>query len=325
MKLIVHSDSPKALACFKRVERGGEFELLQEAAKDYRKSVRECTDLTIVYVDIQGFTDAERKRAVKYLGAEEDVLAGIIDPKGSIDDIAELFHEGMFDYVGKNLWRDGVTLKRLRKAVDAFAPPLDEEDDIDDDLLGELILAKGWDEIVADREYTFCFMFFELDLNEDWKTKSGREHLDRVIASLEAHVERTVSASGGRLWMWAEYGGLALFPFDGKHCDSIMTCFRMMLNRTIVSAEEFEFDTLLSYRIALHIGNTVYRPRGKTGTIISDSVNFIFHLGHQFAEPGGLYLSENVHPFVPDGLEDHFIDCGPFEGKQIFRMKRRVS
>ena len=325
MKLIVHSDSPKALACFKRVERGGEFELVQEPAKDFRKSVRDCTDLLIIYVDIQGLTDAERKRAVKYLTSHEDVLAGIIDHKGIIEDVAELFHEGIFDYVGKSLWRDGVTLKRLRNAVDAFAPPLDDEEEIDNAPRGELILTKNWDTIVAEREYTFCFMFFELDLNQDWKTKSGREHLDRVIASLEANVERTVSAAGGRLWMWAEYGGLALFPFDGKRCESIMTCFRMMLNRTIISAEDFEFDTLLSYRIALHIGNTVYRPRGKTGTIISDSVNFIFHLGHQFAEPGGLYLSENVRPFVPPGLEGHFVDCGLFEGKRVFRMRRRAS
>lgn len=324
MQVIVHSDSPRALDCFKRIERGGEFELLQQPAKDYRKSIRDSRQLIIVYLDIQGLTQAETTRALNFLSSAEGALAGVIDPKETISDIAGLFHQGMFDYIGKSLWRDGVTLKRMRGAVDAFAlQPEDEEEE--NPIGGELLTAGGWNEIVTGTEYTFCFMFFELDLNQDWKTKSGREHLDRVTSSLESHLQRTVSSTGGRIWMWAEYGGLALFPFDGKSCDALLTCFRMMLNRTIISAEDFEFDTLLSFRIALHIGNTVYRPRGKTGTIISDAVNFVFHLGHQFAEPGGFYLSAPIYPYIPKGLEGSFIDCGLFEGNRIFRMRRRIS
>ncbi|MBP7583491.1 MAG: hypothetical protein KBA61_05635, partial [Spirochaetes bacterium] len=32
-----------------------------------------------------------------------------------------------------------------------------------------------------------------------------------------------------------------------------------------------------------HVGNTVYRVRGDTGSIISDSINSIFHLGQKYA------------------------------------------
>lgn len=125
--------------------------------------------------------------------------------------------------------------------------------------------------------------------------------------------------------MWSEYGGLVLFPFDGKNCDAVLTAYRMCLNRTIISAEEFDFDTLLSYRIALHIGNTLYRPRGKTGSIIADSVNFIFHLGHQFAQPGEFCLTSTVFPYVPKGLESSFVDSGVFEGYRVYRMRRPIT
>jgi len=326
MHVIVHSDSQRALDCFKSVGRGGEFDVRQQPAKDYRKSLQSCTEPIVLYLDIQGFSPAETTRALKYLTASETALIGLIDPKDSIQDVAGLFHDGIFDYIGKTLWKDGVTLKRMRKAVDAFSWLTEEEEGEEEEKSGvELLTATGWDQVASGNEYTFSFMFFELDLNEDWKSKSGREHLDRVTSSLEANVQRIVSAGGGRIWMWAEYGGLALFPFNGKGCEAILTSFRMMLNRTIISAEDFEFDTLLSFRIALHIGNTVYRPRGKTGTIISDSVNFIFHLGHQFAEPGGLYLSGSVYPYIPHGLESSFIDCGNFEGNRIYRMKKRLT
>lgn len=323
MQVIVHSDSQRARDCFKRIRRGGEFEVEVYPSRDFRKNLRERREPFVLYLDIQSFSPAEITRALKSLSTATGVLAGVIDPKESIRDVAGLFHQGLFDYVGKTMWREGITLKRFRTAVEAFSEELDSDDSEHIDG-ARLLPTESWSQITPGNEYTFCFMFFELDLNQDWKSKAGREHLERVTASLESHVQRTVSAINGRIWMWAEYGGLVLFPFDGRSCDAILTCYRMVLNRTIISAEDFEFDTLLSYRIALHIGNTVFRPRGQTGTIISDSVNFIFHLGHQFAEPGGFYLTQAVYPYLPKGIEESFLDCGDFEGNRIFRMKRPI-
>ena len=326
MRVIVHSDSQQAADCFKRIARGGEFEVQVQPSRDYRKNLRNHREPFVLYLDIQGLSESEVTRALRSLSAARGVLAGVIDPKENLNDIASLFHQGLFDYVGKTIWKEGVSLKRFRRAVEAFSAELydDEEDEYDEIDGVELLPAEAWNQISAGREYTFCLMFFELDLNEDWKTKAGREHLDRVTSSLESHVQKTVSAVNGQIWMWTEYGGIILFPFDGKSCDAILTCYRMTLNRTIISAEEFEFDTLLSYRIALHIGNTVYWPRGKTGTIIADSVNFMFHLGHQFAKPGGFYLTSSVYQFLPRGLEASFVERGDFEGTRVYEMKRRV-
>jgi hypothetical protein len=96
----------------------------------------------------------------------------------------------------------------------------------------------------------------------------------------------------------------------------------LMLNQRLISAEEFCYDFLVSFRVALHIGNTVYQLRGDTGTIVSDSINSIFHLGQKFAEPGSLYLTEDVRPLLPAGLEKSFVSEGIYEGREILRMRR---
>ena len=121
--------------------------------------------------------------------------------------------------------------------------------------------------------------------------------------------------------MSMDSGLVVLFPFDGKRCSAILTCFRMMLDRNIISAEDISFNALISYRIALHIGNTVYRKRGDTGGIISDSINSIFHLGQKYAESGNFYITQDAFSFIPKGLSDYFVPAGIYEGRRIMQMR----
>ena len=73
------------------------------------------------------------------------------------------------------------------------------------------------------------------------------------------------------MWIWNNFEGLILFPFNGKTCDAILACFRMILYRKMTCVEKLSFNTLFSFRIALHIGSTVYERRGNTKNIISNS------------------------------------------------------
>jgi hypothetical protein len=71
----------------------------------------------------------------------------------------------------------------------------------------------------------------------------------------------------------------------------------------------------------LHLGNTVYRSRGKTGTIVSDTINFLFHMGKQFSQRSHFYITAPVAPFIPDRLKKDFIPAGTFEGVKISKMR----
>lgn len=323
MDVYVLSDSPQdAKRLFKKVDRLKGCNLIYLPTDGYKALAKEVEKPTILYLDVTPLSAAERTKIFRSFDRIDNLEFAILDPRGTVEDVASVIHQGAFDYVGKALWKEGITPGRFKQAIDYSGFELEDgvgaRGSVADSASGD------WSGISSGKSYTFCLMFFELTLDEDWRKKSGKAHLDRVASALEGHLQRVVAPAKGRLWIWSEYGGVILFPFDGTSCDAILLSYRLMLNRTITSAEDYNFDTLLSYRIALHIGPTTYQPRGSTGTIISDTVNFLFHLGRGFAQPNNFYLTDPVRPFIPKGLEDAFVPSGSFEGIDIFRMRNRV-
>ena len=174
--------------------------------------------------------------------------------------------------------------------------------------------------MVEGREYTFCFMYIELDESVEMERKYGRKTLSKALASFKRFIENAVRPFNGRIWMWTGMGGIILFPFDLRSSDALKCGFRIMLIKSLYDVEESVFPNFLSFRLALHIGNTVYR-RGDTGNIISDSLNYIFHLGQQFAEPGNFYITEEMLLISHPAFVEYFYEQGEYEGRKIFRMR----
>ncbi len=149
----------------------------------------------------------------------------------------------------------------------------------------------------------------------------GASHIEKTIASFRKYLEKYFAPLQGQIWMWMDFGGLIIFPFDAEKCDAILASFRMILNRHIICIEEIDINTVLSFKIALNIGNTVYRKKGDTGNIISDSINSIFHLGQKYTPPGNFYLTREVFEYAPASLKKMFLDAGEYEGREILRMR----
>ena len=156
---------------------------------------------------------------------------------------------------------------------------------------------------------------------EEWKKKSGRAHIDKILDIFHRHIEKTFVPYGGKIWMWMNHGGLVLFPFNGENCTFLEACLRLVLNRRIISIEEYGYNTLITYKMAVHIGNTIYKTRGETGEIISDSINFLFHIGKKYAEKERFYVTESVKPFMPQGLAELFKQNGDFEGVKMYSLR----
>ena len=182
----------------------------------------------------------------------------------------------------------------------------------------------GWKNIRSGKEYTFVFLYVEIDLVDEWRKKSGKAHMNEVLTAFHTHIDREVGRLGGKVWMWMESSGLVLFPFDGESIPMIEAGMKLILDRTIISAEYYTYNTLITYRMAIHVGNTVYRPRGDTGTLVSGTVNFLFHLGQKFLKPGNFLVTETAAPFIPEGLADCFRPAGTFEQTKILRMRLPV-
>jgi hypothetical protein len=284
-----------------------------------KSALRDLPADSITYADLSSFKPAEVQKTLKLLYAAENIRWGVVDPKGAVKDPAEIFHRGGADYVGKDLVTSPLTPARFAavtnfRLVEAPAAPKVGS------LPSYIPSGKDWATIREGREYTFCMMFIELDNQAALRKSASDKHIHEVTRTFHDFVQRTVAAMGGKVWIWMDFGGLVLIPFDGERCEAVLSCLRMMMNRVIISAEECDLGMHLSYRIALHIGNTVYRARGDTGTIISDSINSIFHLGQKFARPGHFLVTENAEPFIPAGVRDLFKNEGVYEGRMIYRL-----
>jgi hypothetical protein len=68
------------------------------------------------------------------------------------------------------------------------------------------------------------------------------------------------------------------------------------------------------------IGNLTY-TQANVGSVVSDSLNSVFHLGQEFAKPGQFCLTDDVLRFGHPALKEYFLEAGNFEGRRILRMR----
>jgi len=320
MNVTVFSESRNISKCFSALEKSREHELEYRPLSELRKTVKGMGKGSFIYVDISGMDGPERKKTLNYLAKLEEPGYGIIDPKGAVTDMAHLFYSGARDYIGKELYRSGIGVKRFALTASFRRDPEEVEDAGKPQVKRDYLFSgSDWKGIKSGQEYTFIFMFIEID-NKSEIRKMGQARASQVTAEFHDYVADKVAPLNGKIWMWMDFGGLILFPFDGKGCDPILEAFKMVLDSSIASSEEFALDFRLTHRIALHIGNTVYKSRGNTGTIVSDSINSIFHLGQKFAGKGDFCITGEVSEFIPRGLEKCFADAGTFEAREIKKM-----
>jgi hypothetical protein len=324
MEIVVFSDNRNTEKCFSKIQKAKQYTVHIFSLSEIKKIVSNTQSGALIYIDVTNVDDRERDKALRFLSKLQGYRYGIIDPRGTIKDVAAQFHNGAADYIGKEVFKECITIKRLKNLV-AY-----KEIDVLDKIEKEgaepvteryILSGKDWRTVKPGQEYTFCFMYIELDNQKELIKKYGPAHLDEFLRSFLELIENTVSPINGKIWMPFDFGALILFPFDGERCDAILTCFRLIMARKIISIERYDSRALLSYRIVLHLGNTIYRNRGNTGSIISDSINTIYHLGQKFAQEGNFYVTKELFEFIPGGLKRWFSPAGSFEGRETKRMR----
>lgn len=328
LEIYLFSKNNKVLSYFKKIRKSKLFSIVVYNPKNYKQILRNINQDIFVYMDISSFDDLEQKQIINYITRQKRFDFGIIDPKNNITDSANLFHKGASDYIGKSLLAEGeAKAGRIKNSV-IFYTIEDAEDQISEppsfDDIPTMLSGHNWDNIVIGNEYTFCMLHIEIDILPEWASKSGRAHIEEVMNFFYSHINRIITPLNGRMWMKSDFGGMVLFPYDGSCTPIIIECIKLVMDRIIFSAEEYTYNTILTYKIAMDIGNTKYLTSGNTGNIISDSVNFIFHFGKQYAKPGNFYLTGRLKEDIPPGLLDYFYTGSRFQDRTIYQMKLPV-
>lgn len=323
MDVIVFSDSKNISSCFAKVEKTRSFSVKYHPFADLKKNIITSRHDSVIYADVTALTPPALKKCLSVLASLPNVF-GIIDSKGTFDDPVVFIHAGASDYIGKTLFRTGIDTSRIKKTFDFGSRFFPEQMVVPETAKEYSCPPSGsdWKTVQPGKEYTFCFMYIELDNQKEIKKRFSGKSLELFTRKYHDFIEKSISDINGRIWMWADLGGLVLFPFDGSECPAILKGITMMLDCAISSFEGFDYDMLLSSRLALHIGDTVYQERGDTGKIVSDSINSIHHLKQNFAEPGHMYLTEETRRFIPSGLAEFFIHAGRYEGRDIYRFRK---
>ena len=322
MDVIVFSDRTETRGRFLRLERSRTVRVRHHPRSELNKVLRTAPQEAFVYLDVSGYEVHDRERVLKYLRRYGKQRYGVIDPEGRVSDAGLLFLEGASDYTGAACVGQ-ITLERVRKALllRAHTVEAEREPEAGSRVAEYIVSGNDWERILPDREYTFCLMYIALDRKVQLKRNLSDKLIAEADSSFRSYIEGSVSRSRGRLWIWNDFEGLVLFPFDGKQCDAVLVCIRLLLSRTIYSVENPFFNSKLSFSISLHLGNTVYRRSGDTGTIVSDSINTVFNIGRKFGERGNLYITSQVYDYAPPGLRGQFCPEGRFEGFEILRMR----
>lgn len=325
-RIIIFTASNVPLRHFDSFNNSKLWEVLPLPHSALRNELKKADSDTIYFTDYASIPEQDKTRDLNYLLKKQDVQRAIIDRKNEIDDPAELLMRGC-DYISGRLLKNGIKPARLNKfttwrsanAGDSEAMPPAAVKSLEK-ISSQLVPENGWAGIKSGKEYTFFMLFTEISIPSEWKKKSGNVHLNEIKQKFQTVVERISAAFDGKIWIWNEYGGLVLFCFDGSSCSPVIPAMKLLLNRALISIEDFDLHTPIRLRASMHLGNTIWKARGETGTIISDSLNSIFHLGTKYTPLDDLDITEDIYKLLIPRLKKLFNKAGSFEGRNIYRL-----
>jgi len=308
------------------------------------KSIHSPQPEDMYYLDVSGFSDAEIKKAIVRLKKEcKNAPWGIIDPKGIVKDSAQLFFEGACDYLGPSLLKEPKALdsKRIKKAHQWRIAPDGKTGETaipDEKIIAKPSLPKtgvklpsaslfpGWKNMKEGKTMPFYLLYCSIQGKTPLNTRLGEKAYDLLQQRLLAYLLKKFKDGDGLLWLDSGHDFLFLLPPKVQCAQAAITaCIKILASAPLIAMEILELTVPVNFVFALHYGPITYSPPGRTGTVISNAVNFIFHLGPQKARLGSLTISDQLpEDSVPQNLEDCFVSAYEFEGNKIWHTKKFV-
>lgn len=312
------------------VRSGAVVVLGLEAIKGHRPERRDLS-----YVDLRGLDDAAGRKAVQSIKRRCSGGAwGVVDPEGAVVDPAALFFAGASDYIGPATIRAGVDAGRY-KAVLSFAASrrrgseaepkaADEDGPYSGSGCAQETVFGGWKTVRPGSSYPFCFLYATATAQANLKTSLGEAGYVAFRDRLRHIMQQGLAEADALLWMETDSSALYLVPPYTANASALTEfCLRTLLGAPLLGYERLCLPFPLDFTFAIHYGVTEFEPPGKTGTIVSEAVNFSYHLGVKRAETGRLTISADAAGLaIPRRFSDLFVPAGSFEGRAILQSRR---
>ncbi len=318
MRIVVYASEAE----LPRLSTGFERALPSDAALEilpfssFGRSYKKKAPGALVYIDAAGQGPERLCELGSHLAEIQSCAWGIIDRGGELADPAALFFEGASDYLGPQAFRGSHVLSAgrlsaalvfagLSSSIPEHRPPF-----------------PGWNSIKDGAEVEVRFCYASIASQKELIERIGEKRLHKLREDFASFLGPWAAESGGIVWIKEPAGCLALFPPSDEGMNPILSAFRILIDRILVGFEVFHLETPLNFRFAFHEGKTMWRPPGSTGSVVSEDVNFIFHLGSKGTPDGMILVSGESEASIPPYLRDLFAPAGDFEGHQVFSSKR---
>ncbi|MDP3177981.1 MAG: hypothetical protein Q8M76_08760 [Spirochaetaceae bacterium] len=316
MRIVVYAEEAAiaAVGAALSVPRGLELEILPSSG--FSRGHRRKGAGALVYFDADSLGREKAREMGRRLSSLEGFAWGILDRSGGCADPAAWFFEGASDYLGPALLRNGLGDARLTAAADygALATECGDRD--------QEAAFPGWSALEEGSETRVRFCYAALGDQRGLLERIGEKRLFKLREDFAAFLEPWAKECGGLAWIRETSGSLVLFPPADEGMNPVLAAFRLLLDRALIGYEVFRLEIPLTFRFAFHEGRTMWRPPGSTGTLVSEDVNFVFHLGMKAAGDGAIVASSDCTRFIPPFLGDLFSPAGDFEGKSILASRR---
>lgn len=263
-----------------------------------------------LYVEL-GKDEALNQKMLRALSKRPVKTWAILDPYGLYQDVSELFHAGAFDYLGPSFKKQLPEKARLKKALvwagwEPEAKPRILTEDFNP--------AKP----LVGKEYRFCFLLVDLYRPENLRSQLGDKGLALFRNHFKLFLEKLCQDNGGLLWIQQEFTFLVAFPPKSIQA-AVFLGLKLLLSRSIHCIEIFNLRFFLDLRVSLHLGMASWQPPGKTGQIVSDAINSLFHLGMKNTPPNTFSFTQEGYEVVSPKIKSLLKNVGEFEGRQIYQ------
>lgn len=182
----------------------------------------------------------------------------------------------------------------------------------------------GWKKMQSGMSVPFYLLYCSIEGKTSLDSRFNEKTVAAIHARFVEFLKANLEGTEGLIWMNTGRDYLLLFPPKQKSIEkTINACMNMLVSAPLFTLECLDINLPVNFVFALHYGTIKYKPPGQTGTVVSDAINFVFHLGTKKAELGRLTISGDVPGVtVPKELQDCFVSTKDFEGRKIWQSKK---
>jgi len=273
----------------------------------------------LVYLDLGSLPKRQHAEWLERLSADRGLRWAVIDRGRSLDDPAALFRLGAVDFIGAEA-REGIVDRGRIEDIRAYAERLDNHGPKAARQRAHYGCFPGWEALTEGKTYELCAFYAGVWDADGLRTRLGEQRFARFKAAVAGVVNGVVQEHGGLLWIADDQSFLALLPPE-LAAQLVASAMRILANMRLISYEQLRLEQEVGcLYFCIRRCELPWQKPGQTGTVVSDALNYMYHLGRKFTPACAVDLVDDLAETLDPRLKALFVDAGSFENRPIRRF-----